>query len=462
MSFSLGLAVLAGCGGGASAGSSPVTPPKSTPGPQVSATLPVGVGASKISHVIFVVQENRSFDYIFGNVDASGKPFPGADTVSNPNSGEPTPHNHLGQPVTMTTGLLEDCYSPAHDHPQAVGEINGGQMNGFDLEIVGRDSCAPPGTPPPDFPYRYALESEVDPYWQIAEKYVLADRMFEPWAAASFSGHLFSIAGQTAGTIDNPGQTPWGCDSPQSNSVPVVDDQGNQASSVYPCFSMPTLATQLDARHVSWRYYAASSNDYGYLWSTFDAISQVREGSEWSTNVITPPAQFLTDVQNGTLAAFTWLTPTLDDSDHPVSADNLGPSWVATVVNTVGTSKFWNSTAIFIMWDDWGGWYDHVPPPTESVDGLGIRVPLIVVSAYARNGYVSHVQHTSGSVLHFAEEVLGLPSLGREDALSDDLADAFNFAQSPTVFTPFSVPHQPQARRAAATGRRLPGVAPDD
>jgi phospholipase C len=458
----LSVLLCAGCGGGGGSTGTPGTTLRATPGPPASGGAGLGIGPSKIAHVVFVVQENRSFDYIFGGVDSAGKPFPGADTVSNPNPGEPTPHDHLGNPVQMQAGMLADCYSPAHDHPNAVTDINGGQMNGFDEEVVNRDTCAPPGTPPPDYAYRYATESNVDPYWQIAERYVLADRMFEPWAAASFSGHLFSIAGQTDGTIDNPSMTPWGCDSPAGNLVPLVTPNGGEAGSVYPCFDMPTFASVLDARNVSWRYYAAPSPDYGYLWSTYDAIRKVRLGPEWTGNVISPPSQFLTDVQNGTLASMTWVTPTVLDSDHPVSASNLGPSWVATVVNAVGTSKFWNSTAVFVMWDDWGGWYDHYPPPTQAPAGLGIRVGLIVVSPYAKNGYVSHVQHTSGSVLRFAEEALNLPSLGQQDARSDDLSDAFNFSQAPTAFTPFNVPDQPAAVRAAAHARSLPGVPPDD
>jgi phospholipase C len=454
-------ALAAGCGGGGqsnSAPSAPSAPP--TPRATTSATLGLSTGPSKIAHVIFVVQENRSFDDIFGGLDASGNPFPGADTVSNPVPGEPTPHDHLGNPVKMASGLLEECFSPAHDHPQAVADIDGGAMNGFDLEVVGRDGCSQ-GTPPPDYSYRYITESEVDPYWRIAEQYALADRMFEPVGADSFSGHLYSIAAQTAGTLDAPSLSPWGCDAPLTSRVPVFAD-GHEISGVYPCFDIPTLATMLDARRVSWRYYAAGPSDYGYLWSTFDAIRSVREGPEWSANVVSPPGQFLSDVQSGTLAAMTWVTPTLDDSDHPVSADNLGPSWVASVVNAIGTSRFWQNSAIFIMWDDWGGWYDHYPPPVVSQAGLGIRVPLIVVSPYARSAYVSHVAHTSGSVLHFSEEALGLPSLGLEDARADDLRDVFNFAQTPTAFVPFTVPQAARARRTSATWRKPYGVPPDD
>jgi phospholipase C len=145
------------------------------------------------------------------------------------------------------------------------------------------------------------------------------------------------------------------------------------------------------------------------------------------------------------------VTPTYANSDHPGTDSATGPAWIASVVNAIGQSQFWNSTAIFIVWDDWGGWYDHVPPPvlpSNRYFALGLRVPVIVVSPYARTAYVSHVTHTTGSILRFTEEVLGLPSLGEEDARSDDFSDAFDFSQAPTPFTPFA-----QARSKAEIKR---------
>jgi phospholipase C len=475
---------VASCGGGGSGGGGtgpPVTPTgrpsgspsatptpvqtsKPTPGPTTSAGIPIGIGPAKIQHIVFVIEENRSFDNIFGGLDSSGDPFPGADTVSNPFPGEPTPHDHNGNVVKMTQGLLEECYSPYHDHPEQVEEIDGGKMDGFDLEGVSELSCSP-GTPPPDYVYRYVKESEVDPYWQMGEKYAISDRMYEPFSSASFGAHLYSVAGQSMHTIDNPGMTPWGCDSSPLNRVNVETANGGEIpGAAYPCFTAPTLADVMDLHKVSWRYYAAGTTDYGYLWSTFDAFSQIREGPEWTTNVINPPAQFLTDVAGGTLAAMTWVTPTLVTSDHPVSHSNLGPAWVASVVDAVGQSKFWNTTAVFVIWDDWGGWYDHDPPPVISPFALGIRVPLIVVSPYARNGYVSHVAHSSGSVLHFAETALNLPSLGQEDARADDLTDVFDFTKKPHGFTPFATHHSDsEIRRAATQGQRAPdGTRADD
>jgi phospholipase C len=454
----------------ASAGPSPApsaTPtlaPTATPSPvPLQGGVGVGVGPAKIKHIVFVVQENRSFDNLFGGFDASGKPFPGADTWSNPVAGEPTPHDHNGNPVTMQQGLLEECYSPAHYHPDAVGDIDGGAMNGFDREVVSQLGCAP-GSPPPDYTYRYIAESEVAPYWQLAETYVLADRMFEPFSSGSFGAHMYVASGQSANTIDEPNATPWGCDAPLNTFVDVITPGGGEEPGVFPCFSIPSFADVLDEHSVPWRYYAGARTDYGYLWSILDAFNRIRNGPEWSTNVINPPAQFLTDVQNGQLAAMTWITPTLDVSDHPVSHENEGPAWIASVVNAIGTSRFWDTTAIFITWDDWGGWYDHVPPPSLNPVALGIRVPLIVVSPYARASYVSHVTHTTGSVLHFAEEALNLPSLGEEDARADDLSDAFDFTQAPRSFgnairTRFK---QGQIRRAASSARGTPPGARDD
>ncbi len=458
-------ALSAGCsGGGSAAGPAPGSGPTPAPTGSGSGGIPVSIGPSKIKHVVFVVQENRSFDNIFGGLDQNGKPFPGADTVSNPNPGEPTPHDHHGNPVKMQQGLLEECYSPAHDHPESVEEVNGGQMNGFDLDIVTTLGCAK-GTPPPDYVYRYVKEAEVAPYWAMGEQYAIADRMYEPLGASSFTPHLFSVAGQSDGTIDNPSSSPWGCDSPPGTIVNImIDDGGYEEPGPYPCFNMASLAGILDARGLAWRYYGAPLADYGYLWEAYDAIAPIRNGPDWSRNVVMPPAQFLTDVSKGTLKSMTWVTPTVLTSDHPVSTSNMGPSWIASVVNAVGTSQFWDTTAIFITWDDWGGWYDHVPPPVVGPFGLGIRTPLIVVSPYARGGYVSHVPHTMGSILHFAEEALNLPSLGQEDARADDLTDAFDFTRPPRTFAPFAMAHSPSEVRAAASRSRraAPGAAPND
>ncbi len=428
------------------------------------ARIPLGIGPSKIEHVVFLVQENRSFDYIFGGLDQSGSPFPGADTVSNPLPGEPTPHDHLGNVVQMQTGLLEECYSPNHDLTNASLEIDKGKMDAFDEEKVEQLACAP-GPAPTDYVYRFAAQSEVAPYWQIGEQYAVSDRMFESIKTSSFSAHLYFVAAQTARAIDNPTKTPWGCDSSPANLVDVYNAKtGGVIDGVYPCFDIPTLADELDLRGLAWRYYGMPTSDFGYNWISYDAIDQIRNGADWTSDVVMPSGQFLTDVGAGKLGAMTWVTPSLADSDHPISVSNMGPSWIASALNAVGQSKFWNTTAVIVVWDDWGGWYDHVPPPVTGPVGLGLRVPLIVVSPYAKRGYVSHVVHSFGSMLHFTEEVLNVPSLGQEDSLDDDLADMFDFTQSPKKFVPFKVPKNAAAvvRSAIVPSQPRYGGSPAD
>ena len=140
----------------------------------------------------------------------------------------------------------------------------------------------------------------------------------------------------------------------------------------------------------------------------------------------------------------TWITPTCEESDHAGCGGGYGPSWVSALVNAVGKSKFWDSTAVFVMWDDWGGMYDHVPPAHLDVDGLGFRVPLLVISPYAKASYVSHVHYETGSLLRFAEDVFGLARLTAVDARANSPAsDCFDFTQPPRKFVPIKAPKPP-------------------
>ena len=203
----------------------------------------------------------------------------------------------------------------------------------------------------------------------------------------------------------------------------MIDPAGSQSQRLYPCFDHPTLIDLLDSRGVSWRYYAPSA---GSIWTGPNAIQHLRFGQDWN-NVVLNPAEILTDIGNGQLANVSWVMPSGRSSDHPGINDGSGPSWVASVVNAIGNSQYWNNTVIFITWDDWGGWYDHVAPTVINSYEYGFRVPLIVVSPFAKQGYVSHVTHDFGSILVFIEEVYHLHSLGYADALADDLSDCFDF-----------------------------------
>jgi phospholipase C len=164
-------------------------------------------------------------------------------------------------------------------------------------------------------------------------------------------------------------------------------------------------------------------------------------------------------VEGGSLASVTWVTPSFINSDHATSHSKTGPDWVASLVNAVGESPFWYDTAIFVMWDEWGGWYDHVPPPYVDYDGLGMRVPLLVISPYAKENYVSHVQYEHGSILRFVEDTFGLPRLAASDARANSPApDCFDFSQAPRRFVPF--PAKMSAREFEA--QPLDPRAPDE
>jgi phospholipase C len=217
----------------------------------------------------------------------------------------------------------------------------------------------------------------------------------------------------------------------------------------YPCFDHPTLTDLLDAKGVTWHYY---TNSPGFIWTGPDAIEHICQqrnvngtltctGPGWINNVIIPEWQVLEDIANTQLPQVSWIIPDGAFSDHPGISNGSGPSWVASIVNAIGNSPYWANTAIIITWDDWGGWYDHVAPKVIN-DGVswgsgyvyGFRVPLIVVSPYAKAAYISHTNHDFGSILKFIESTFKLPSLGYADASADDLSDCFDLTQTPTMF----------------------------
>jgi phospholipase C len=267
--------------------------------------------------------------------------------------------------------------------------------------------------------------------------------MFQTNQGPSFPAHQYIVSGtssvgdhQTLKASENP-TTPanvstGGCDSPPGSLVDLIDSLGNEGHDVYPCFDRISLMQLVEAKSLTWRYYQGIQGPG--IWNAPDAILHVRESTTYSTNVVTPPSRVLTDVAKGQLADVVWVTPTALASDHARVTDGSGPSWVAAVVNAIGESSYWNDTAIFVTWDDWGGWFDHVQPHIYNSYELGFRVPLIVISPYAKNHYVSHKTHEFGSILKFTEEAFALGSLHTTDVRSDDLSDCFDFSKTPTKF----------------------------
>jgi phospholipase C len=379
---------------------------------------------------VIIVQENRTLDNLF-------RGFPGADTAQ---SGI----NSKGQTVPLKPSLLTARYDISHSHTSFLTEYANGKMNGFDLA---RSHCHwrkgdPPCLNRRQRAYVYVPRSEIPEYWEMAKEYVLADRMFETNQGPSFPAHQYLVSGTS--TIEDgsnlraseeprtpSGKFTGGCDSPQGSLGLVIDQYGNEDKSVFPCFDRTSLMAFANTHSVSWRYYQAGGTDGP--WHAPDAVQPIRDSGSYD-NVVGRPAEVLTDIENGQLASVVWVTPTARESDHAGLTDGSGPSWVASVVNAVGESSYWKSTAILIFWDDWGGFYDHVAPKIYNSYELGFRVPLIVVSPYAKAHYVSHVHYEIGSTLKFIERTFGLPSLGTTDERANPLSDCFDFSQSPRPF----------------------------
>ena len=409
-----------------------------------------GSGATAvIKHVVVIVQENRTPDNLFHGL-------PGADIAD---SGL----NSQGQTIPLEPAPLANSYDLSHSHHAFTLMYDNGRMDGADKIPL---TCTGSGCPPnPHF--RYVNPSDVQPYFKLAERYTFGDRMFETNQGPSFPAHQFIIAGTSVPSVggmygdyyvaENPSLLdPTGCGSPSNETVALIDPAGVESVSIYPCFEHPTLMDLLDAAGVSWRYYTPTS---GTIWTAPNAISHLRTGKDWS-NVVIPQSRVLTDIAANKLAQVVWVIPDGRASDHANANDGTGPSWVASIVNAIGSSSYWNETAIIITWDDWGGWYDHVAPTIYDAYSYGFRVPLIVVSPFARSGYVSHVTHDFGSILRFIEGVFSLPTLGYADARADDLSDCFDFTQAATPYVPVAATYA--AEYFIERSKTTPPTDPDD
>lgn len=382
-----------------------------------------------IDHVVVIIQENRTFDDFFAT-------YPGAD-------GATTGKMHTGKTIPLKKVSLEGPilsngwigFSTAFDR---------GKMDGFDLEKWGG-----PG-PAGKIPYSYVDPAQIRPYWTMAQQYVLGDQMFQGEGSGSFTAHQELVAGgeqiDPAHALVNwpappkPQSYAWGCDAPKGTVTSLItqNDDFLKRQGPFPCLTYATLADQLDAKQISWRYYSGplALGQAGYMWNAFEAIEAVRYGKDWTRNIVTPSQQVLHDVAHGKLASVTWVTPSVPDSDHEYGGKDYGPSWVASVVNAIGQSKFWDSSAIVVVWDDWGGHYDHVAPKQYGFGELGFRVPLLVISPYVHAGVISHTPYEFGSILRFIEDNWGLKPMQAQDTRATSIGNVFDFKQKPRAFAP--------------------------
>ncbi|HTT61911.1 MAG TPA: alkaline phosphatase family protein [Bryobacteraceae bacterium] len=355
-------------------------------------------GLDKIKQFVFIMQENRSFDHYFGT-------YPGAEGMP-PGVCLPSAAGPCAAPYHNTAAINQ---GGGHLYPNALTCIDGGLMDGFLAGSLG-DAMG------------WHDYHEIPNYWTYANLYVLQDRLFESVLSYSLPAHLYMLAAQSGGYVGSSGQ-----------GFPTA-------------YNFPEITLLLGSGKIDWRYYvnrggaagAADLNDgdanvdettYTY-WNPLPAFPLVKNNPA-QFGRLTNAAQFYTDAQSGTLPQVSWVIPNNVQSEHPPGSITDGMNYVTGLVNAVMNSPQWNTTAIFIAWDDWGGFYDHVVPPPADKYGLGIRVPGLVISPYARQGYVDHKTYSFESWLRIVEERFGVVPMTARDDSANDMSDAFDFTQEP-------------------------------
>jgi phospholipase C len=460
-----------GCGGSERAtgssdagASDAVEPAEASAGDEYETDAGLAAARAKIQHVILINQENRSFDHYFGT-------FPGADGIPM-DGGAPTVCN----PVPDGGG----CLAPFHDPmDRSAGGPHGvtaftacladGGMNGFVASAAAsaKDPCKVTGDPncvlgAAANVMGYKDDREIPNYWAYAKTFTLLDHMFEPVASFSLPDHLYMVSGWSA--TCTPASDPMHCTSDLDNPGNAAHTGTSSAKPEPPDpeFAWTEVTYLLHKAGVSWRYYVASGTepdcedgamtcDAGvqhYLnpgyWNVLPWFDDVKADDEVGN--VADTTTFFSDLAAGKLAAVNWIIPSDELSEHPTNLVSTGQAYVTTVIDAVMKSPFWNSTVIFLTWDDWGGFYDHVPPPSVDANGYGFRVPTITISPWVKPGVVDHTAYSHDAYLRFVEDLfangarLDPKSDGRPDDRPTvretvpglgDLLSEFDFTQAP-------------------------------
>jgi phospholipase C len=313
-----------------------------------------------------------------------------------------------------------------HCYTCALAAWNHGKMDGFAQGLH------------PDEAYTQLRKDQLPNYWHWAKRFVLFDNFFASAHGPSFPNHLYSIAATSGGAHDNPRRIPgvthgsntFGCDAPPEQLVEVEDSEG-RIKKVPPCFDFQTEGDLLNRADIPWAYYAASEDQRGYIWSAYSAIRRYRENPEKWQRHMYPVDNVVRDILADKLPPVTWITPRFELSEHPEYNFCHGENWSTKVIDAIMRSDMWDSTAIFVTWDDYGGFYDHVAPPQVDGFGFGIRVPMLVISPYAKQGVISGELGEFSSVLRFIEDNWALNQLTRRDREATPMLSAFDFDQRP-------------------------------
>jgi phospholipase C len=349
-----------------------------------------------IKHIVVFMEENHTFDNYFGT-------FPGANgiqgAVAQPSG---TPGQAPVEPFVITTPVILHDMSHAWDTAHAA--YDGGKMDGFVTAEGWTETMG------------HFAPGLLGGYWNLASQYVLLDNFFSSVMGPSLPNHLYLIAAQSGGLTGDSSYGNIGFTSPT-----VYDNT----------FHFRSIVDELDAADVSWRYYAGGSAGLNN-WNPLPAFESFQSDPARMSN-LAETTQFLHDLNSHSLPRVSWVMPETDSSsEHPPYDITVGESDVVSKVEAVMASEYWPTTAIFVTWDDYGGWYDHVAPPQVDAYGYGFRVPCLVISPYARRGLVDHTQADFTSILRFIETIHSLPPLTARDAAAADLLEAFDFPQAQT------------------------------
>ncbi len=471
--------VAAGCGSGGGTPSTASSARRVIGGPTGTYLVPPGI--HKIKHVIVIMQENRSFDTYFGT-------FPGADGIPM-SDGKPTvcvPNPETGACVAPYVDHADVNGGGPHSAPNAKADVDGGRMDGFIAQAqLGRKGCLDATDPActnsaePDV-MGYHTASDIPNYWRYAKDFVLEDHMFEPNASWSLPAHLFLVSEWSAYCTQE--------DNPSScvNSLQTVPaERPLSRPAIYggqpgpknggrrrrdgapvagqPAYAWTDLTYLLHRSHVSWGYYVVSGTEPDCQDDAAETCAPVAQHANtpgiWNPlpwfNTVADDGQlgnirdvrsFYSAARSGHLPAVSWVVPSGEVSEHPPAPVSYGQSYVTSLVNAVMRSPDWRSSAIFLTWDDWGGFYDHVVPPSVDENGYGLRVPGITISPYAKKGYVDHQTLSFDAYDKFIEDdFLGGRRIdprtdGRPDPRPDvretqrilgNLLSEFDFAQAP-------------------------------
>jgi phospholipase C len=414
-------------------------------------------GIHKIRHVVIIMQENRSFDSYFGT-------YPGADGIpgiaGNPGTVPCSPDSKTGTCVESYHDTSDVNYGGPHAVAAAITDVSGGQMNGFQdaarqamenrCTNVDDPNCVARVTPDV---MGYHDASEIPNYWAYAGRYVLQDQMFESQNSWSLPSHLALVSGWSARC--STAHDPMSCVS--TLTAPFGAHAGGKTN--YPWTDITYL---LHRYHVSWRYYIGTGaqpdcDDDGMfcklrkqsaatpnIWNPLRRFDTVDKDGEIGN--IQPLGSFYAAAATGRLPNVAWIVPSQAVSEHPTGKVTSGQAYVTGLINAIMQSRNWRSTAIFLTWDDWGGFYDHVVPPVVDGESWGLRVPGLVISPYARKGYVDHQALSFDAYLKFIEDDflssrrLDPATDGRRDSRPNvvesaeelgDLANDFDFTQKP-------------------------------